>query len=445
MSTREASIFPLPEKNKEALKDYEFDGKGNGKLAISGLSTKTQSPNFMIEGIWEDGGFSAPKMSEPVKNMDVDFVFHSANPEHKSKSTLHCTVEKKSTFGNDFRAIARIINLDQPVADLDLKGNMPGALLNLLAAPTFTIQEGTIDIESFSLNNLSLSGDVFRDFLNKANWSLKTKDVKCDYATNPISWTDGQLEGNAGKGMQFEFDQLTWDKATANDFKGEVRPSGQQVQFSFGGKFCEGQIESSGTFATEDRKVFKADWKVKNIAIEQLFASFSNFDQTFITDANLSGKANAWAETIIPMDANWKIKSKEVIAKSAIEIHDGRLKNLKTLEDFSDYVHLQDLKDIRFNELRNYLKIEDGKVYLPVMFLQSSAMNMSISGVHGFDQRILYNMKINAGQAIANKIKKNDFRKEFKSARKSGWINMYFVLEGSTSDVKYQQYRGSAA
>jgi hypothetical protein len=189
------------------------------------------------------------------------------------------------------------------------------------------------------------------------------------------------------------------------------------------------------------QKIFQADWKVKDIQIQQLFSSFSNFDQTFITNENLSGKANAWAQTTIPIDADWKIKTKEVMAKSAIEIHDGRLKNLKTLEDFGDYVHVEDLRDIRFNELRNYLKIENGKVYLPVMFLQSSAMNMSISGVHGFDQKILYNLKLNAGQAMANKLKRTDFRKEFKSARKSGWINMYFVLEGTTEDVRYQQYR----
>jgi hypothetical protein len=114
---------------------------------------------------------------------------------------------------------------------------------------------------------------------------------------------------------------------------------------------------------------------------------------------------------------------------------------MKTLEDFSKYVHLDDLKDIRFSQIRNYMKIEDGKVYLPVMFIQSSALNMSVSGIHGFDQKILYNLKLNAGQAAATKLKKTDVKKDLKPAKKSGWINMYFVLEGTTSDVKYQQYR----
>jgi hypothetical protein len=187
--------------------------------------------------------------------------------------------------------------------------------------------------------------------------------------------------------------------------------------------------------------VFEATWTVKDINIEGLLASFSNFDQTFITSENLSGRANIWATTTIPMDNNWNIREKEVTSKCALEIHSGRLRNLKTLEDFSDYVHIEDLQDIRFSDLHNYLEIEGGKVLLPVMFIQSSAMNLSISGVHTFDQKISYFLKLNAGQTVANKLRKTDFKKDLKDARKSGWINMYFVLEGTTEDVRYQQYR----
>ncbi len=112
---------------------------------------------------------------------------------------------------------------------------------------------------------------------------------------------------------------------------------------------------------------------------------------------------------------------------------------MKALEDFSKYIHLQDLRDIHFNEFRNYLKIEDGKVYLPVVFIQSNAINLSVSGIHGFDQHILYNLKINAGQAASNKIRKPDVGKNYKKARKSGWINLYYVLSGTTSAVGYEQ------
>ena len=270
---------------------------------------------------------------------------------------------------------------------------------------------------------------------------MESKDLKCTYLNNPIQWTNAKINSSASK-LHVEFDELTWSKATANSLKGDLTLKGDEIQFAFQSNLCSGHVESKGSLTTAlSGPVFQADWIVKEINIRLLLESFSNFDQTFITSENLSGKANIWANTTIPMDGKWKIKTREVTSKSAIEIHEGQLRNLKTLEDFSDYVHVEDLRDIRFNDLRNYLKIEGGQVYLPVMFIQSSAMNLSISGVHSFDQKIEYYLKLNAGQAVANKLRKTDFRKDLKSTRKSGWINMYFVLEGTTSDVHYQQYR----
>jgi len=170
-----------------------------------------------------------------------------------------------------------------------------------------------------------------------------------------------------------------------------------------------------------------------------VMASFENFDQTFITSENLNGKTNIWAHVMIPYDKAGNILEKDVLARAAVDISDGELKGMKTLEDFSKYIHLEDLRRIRFNHFRNYLKVEGGKVYLPVVFIQSSAINLSVSGVHTFDQHILYNLKINAGQAAANKVRKQDMIKRFKPARKSGWINLYYVLSGTASNVQYAQ------
>jgi hypothetical protein len=242
--------------------------------------------------------------------------------------------------------------------------------------------------------------------------------------------------------IRFDVDQLIWDKAEGKNIKATYAFEGEPGKFTLSGEFCEGQLDGTGKIDfSAHEKIITADWKVTSIEMKKLLESFSNFDHTFITSDNLSGKATIWAETVFPMDTHWKIKPKEMVVKGAIDIRDGQLQNLKTLEDFSKYIHIEDLKDIRFSQLRNYIKIEDAKVYLPVMFIQSNAVNLSISGVHGFDHRILYNVKLNAGQTMANKLRKSDVKKEYKPARKSGWINMYYILEGAVDAVRYQQYR----
>jgi hypothetical protein len=431
----------LPPKISSSWNGYTFYGKSDGRFEIKGKSSKTASPAVDIQGQLSNGGFQSNESKEEVKNVNLDFHYQSRDASHQNKSSLLLQATKKSTFGDDLKGDVLIVDLDKPVFDISLEGNLPAMLINLMAGSTLKVESGDLDIEKFVIRQFHPSDQPFQQILDKGIIQLESKDLKCTYLNNPIEWTNAKINSSDSK-LHFEFDELTWSKATANSLKGDLTLQGDQIQFAFQSKLCNGQVESKGSLSTASSgPVFQADWIIKQIDIRALLESFSNFDQTFITSENLSGKANIWAETTIPMDEHWKIKTKEVVSKSALEIHEGELRNLKTLEDFSDYVHVEDLRDIRFNDLRNYLNIEGGQVYLPVMFLQSSAMNLSISGVHSFDQKIVYYLKLNAGQTVANKLRKTDFRKDLKTARKSGWINMYFVLEGTTSNVHYQQYR----
>ncbi|HJW28146.1 MAG TPA: AsmA-like C-terminal region-containing protein, partial [Saprospiraceae bacterium] len=350
---------------------------------------------------------------------------------------------KKSTFGHDLSARLEIGDVNHPMLNLDLDGQLPLTLLNLVASPSLEVESGKADFDHFRLHHFDWRGDVIQQWLKSSKPDFTIEDLKCTYLGNKIICTSGTIHSSGEGAAQFEVKDLGWNKAAARAVKGEIKnASPDQWDFSFGGEMSGGKIESKGFIRlTNQSYVWQADWTIKDVDMRDVMTSFSDFDQTFITAENLSGKADIWATTTIPMDPSWKIQTKQVFAEAALDIRDGQIKNLKTLEDFSKYVHIEDLRDIRFSELRNYLKIENGQVFLPVMFIQSSAMNLSISGVHAFDQKILYNLKINAGQTLANKFRKTDFRKEMKPARKSGWINLYFVLEGSTTDVKYQQYR----
>jgi hypothetical protein len=264
--------------------------------------------------------------------------------------------------------------------------------------------------------------------------------LKFRYSGNEIEVEDGELSLEKSGQMKIIADKFSWNKAHAEKVDGSFNFVSDKVSYSLKGSICQGEVESKGNISGLGKQpVMDADWKMKGVEIKEVMASFENFDQTFITSDNISGKANIWAHALIPYDNSGNILARNTIVSTAIEIKNGELKNLKTLEDFSNYVHIQDLRDIRFNGFRNYLKIENGKVYLPVVFIQSSALNMSISGEHSFDQHILYNMKINGGQAALTKLQKQDPNKRFKQARKSGWINLYYVLYGTTSSVQYKQ------
>ena len=78
------------------------------------------------------------------------------------------------------------------------------------------------------------------------------------------------------------------------------------------------------------------------------------------------------------------------------------------LENFAFALKAGDLERVRFTRLANFLEIRDRTIYIPAMFIQSSAINLTLSGSHTFDQYLEYYIKVNAGQVIANKISRHD-------------------------------------
>lgn len=433
----------LPEKMLETLVQYRLSGELEGNAKIEGKSTAKETPHVSLTAKLKDGEINFLAADESIKGLTIEVIYDTGTKKAGQTSMAEVTFSKNSMLGSGLEGKVKIQNLDNPVYDISLSGSIPSGLLNLMSIHGLHFEKGSLDINHFELNQFQTGTATFSSFLQKGKASLRADNINFTYFKNTIAIPKGDLEFGDNK-LSLNLDAFTWNKANVTDLKGSVVSHEYALDFDLTGKLCEGNVETKGSVSgTNLRPVSNATWKATGIEMQQLLESFSNFDQTFITSENLKGKANIWAESAIPFDEKWNMITNKVLVRSAIDIKDGQLKGMKTLEDFGTYVHLDDLRDIRFNQIRNYMKIENGTVYLPVMFIQSSALNMSISGEHTFDQDILYFLKLNAGQVAANKLKKNDVRKDFKKASKSGWINMYYVLSGTTSIVRYEQYRNA--
>ena len=121
---------------------------------------------------------------------------------------------------------------------------------------------------------------------------------------------------------------------------------------------------------------------------------------------------------------------------SGVGIEDGELLKFKLLEDFSTFVKIKDLRLIRFVNMENYLEIRENKLYIPVMFIQSNAMNITLSGTHSFENEIDYNLKINAGQVLANRFKSHDSSLKPQKAKRKGFFNLHYNISGTLDDYE---------
>ncbi len=431
----------LPTAWLSSWQEVTLAGESEGRVTISGVSSKKSTPRIRCTASLKNGVIGFPDDPGAIKGLHLDLLYDTGDPQMKQPSGLTLDFKQKAVFKQSMEGRFTMENLTKPVISAKLKGPVPGRLLHLAGWSFLKVDRGILHVEKFELSPYKLADYNAFHLLQHCVVTLRAEGLSFTYAGNTVAWPKGIIEIDRGL-FKVDIESLTWDKATLSDIKGEMEAKADALDFILASTLCGGHLDTRGTLSNlRQNPVWTAQWKVTGIDMKTLLASFSDFGQSFLTSTHLSGKANIWAQSLIPFDTKWNILTRKVSVKSAIDISEGRLQNLKTLEDFSRYIHLEDLRDIRFSHLRNYMKIDDGKVYLPVMFIQSSAINLSISGEHAFDQKILYYLKLNAGQTAAGKLKKSNDRKELRPARKSGWINMYFVLEGTTSAVRYQQYR----
>ncbi|MEO6131394.1 MAG: AsmA-like C-terminal region-containing protein [Saprospiraceae bacterium] len=431
----------IPSDMMKGWEGFTLKGETEGQLKINGGSSALEIPHVICNVVLIDGIIQFPGGSSSLKDVLVKVFYENGDVKSNKKSILNTSLMEGSFEGHPVAANIRLVDLDHPVLSMDLNGSWPAEFLNLITSGSgFHFQKGTFDVNNLTTTKLSIEGFSINKWLEKSKTDLSMSNIHFTYQDGIIEVSLGEIHLDDRGHLKLKAGKLGWNKARAEDVNGEFDVVSDKMTYTINGNAFQGSVESMGSLTGLGQKpVLDAEWKMKGVEIKEVMASFDNFDQSFITSENIKGKTNIWAQTKIPYDVNGNIRLNEILASAAVDIKNGELENMKTLEDFSRYIHLEDLRDIKFNELRNYLRIEGGKVYLPVVFIQSSAINMSVSGVHGFDQNIQYHLKINAGQAASNKLRKLDASKQYKKTRKSGWVNLYYVLSGTTSAVKYEQ------
>jgi len=156
------------------------------------------------------------------------------------------------------------------------------------------------------------------------------------------------------------------------------------------------------------------DADVKDIDVKQLFAEFQEFGQSFITSQHLSGTATAQVAFASPVSPALQLDLDGLRCTVDIAIRNGGIAHHQPLIDVATYVKqnklvapfvdaegLRDrLADVRFDRLENRIEIRDRRVIVPAMTVHNNVMDIELSGVHGFDDRIDHHLNFRLGDLL---------------------------------------------
>jgi hypothetical protein len=197
-------------------------------------------------------------------------------------------------------------------------------------------------------------------------------------------------------------------------------------------------INGSINATHKDSILISCSADIRSVDIHELFADMGNFGQTVIGSENLKGLLTAdivfagmWSKTL-------NCNTDKIIVQSKFTIEQGELIRFEPLMALARYLKGADLQDIKFSTLTNTIEIKKRKIYIPAMEVHSSALEMTASGTHTFDNIIDYHIQMLLSQLVGKKVKQ--MNTEFGTIEDDGLgrTKIFLTMQGPVSNPKIQ-------
>ena len=255
--------------------------------------------------------------------------------------------------------------------------------------------------------DLKIDKVVLEDFILQRSDSSNIQDV--DYQFDlPKSIT---LKTNLKLG-EFSFRDFN-----SQNIKGEMLLENQQLSFKeLSMVTCDGTASLDGYINTlnPSKVVYKCTSNFKNIDAEKAFTQFENFGQDVLLHKHVKGRISLSTLLLAESDKQLNIYEEKIYTETDLNIVKGELISFEPLIELQNFLNEEfklnfNLSHLKFETLKNNIKIKDGVITIPEMAIRSSDINLDIAGKHTFNQEIDYLLKINHNEIFkANKQNKID-------------------------------------
>ncbi len=128
---------------------------------------------------------------------------------------------------------------------------------------------------------------------------------------------------------------------------------------------------------------FKITADLNKVSVSELFKGFDNFGQDALTAKNLQGRLTANANVTGKMTEGAKLLPYSMNGKVTFRLEDGVLDHFAPLEKVGKLVFKKrNLDHVTFKDIHNTISIAGGRITIPPMTIESSAVNIHLEGVY---------------------------------------------------------------
>lgn len=220
------------------------------------------------------------------------------------------------------------------------------------------------------------------------------------------------------------------------NFKGVIEFDNNEMSIKGSTDAMDGRFVLDGKMFFKNKPYLEGKFICEQVDVQEFFRQAENFGQEVLQYRHVRGEMNAKMAFSAKWAPDGTFLYDDLRVYGDVDIENGEMYNFELFYDFATYVKLKDLKHIKFTRLHNLFEIRKSRLYIPAMFMQSNALNLTLSGEHRFDNNFNYNIKINAGQVLFSKFKKYNPDKRPQKAKRKGWFNLYYRVYGNIDKYK---------
>ena len=243
--------------------------------------------------------------------------------------------------------------------------------------------------------------------------------------------------GFAGR-LTLRADAVDYADVRVRRFEGTCSLDGVDLELTGEGFAMEGHWAIDGGIALTQRPRLYAKLACSEVNITELFEQTGDVGQDVVQARHLAGQMTARTYVEAAWDRDWTLDYDGLHVWANVGLTDGELADFEMLQALSAYVRSEELAHIRFTDVENWVEVTGKRVYLPAMFIQSTATNFTVAGEHSFAHDIDYGVRVNGAQVLLTKLFGKRPGLDYLPDRRSGWVRTGFKIDGSLVDDAYE-------
>ena len=253
----------------------------------------------------------------------------------------------------------------------------------------------------------------------------------------------GSLWRHLHADVRFDAGRVLFPQTVVSHAKGLIRYEPGRIRMEdFSGNAFQGSFSGQMEVSMDGGAwPVSLSGRLVSIDIASCFRAFNDFGLEKFGYENIGGRLSSDVRLSCRWDAgSRKVDPSSLSLKAGVTVKDGLLQDLEALEKLSRFTGENDLRSIRFADLQNEIEIRDGLIHIPRMEIVSYAANFSLSGLHGFDNRVFYEVDIALSDLLSRNRRqrmKAKREEEFGVVEESGGrLRLPLEIQGLLPDVE---------